>query len=79
LTRASEAYTVAVGGPQDSEEKEVKGAGRVVFAAVFLLIVGTLNALSGIGAVSDADFFVNDTCFMLTNLHTLGWMLIVLG
>ena len=30
----------------------MKGAGRVVFVAVLLLIVGTLNILYGIGAVA---------------------------
>ena len=57
----------------------MRGAGRVVFAAILLLIVGTLNILYGIGAVSDANFYVNDTRYILTNLHALGWVLIILG
>ena len=57
----------------------MRGAGRVVFAAVFLLIVGTLNIIYGIGAVSDANFYVNDTRYIFTNLHTLGWVLIIIG
>jgi hypothetical protein len=57
----------------------MRGAGRVVFAAILLLMVGTLNILYGIGAVSDANFYVDDTRYILTNLHTLGWVLIVLG
>ena len=57
----------------------MRGAGRVVFAAILLLMVGTLNILYGIGAVSDANFYVQDTRYILTNLHTLGWVLIILG
>ena len=57
----------------------MRGAGRVVFAAILLLIVGTLNIIYGIGAISDANFYVNDTRYILTNLHTLGWVLIILG
>ena len=57
----------------------MRGAGRVVFAAILLLIVGTLNILYGIGAVSDAKFYVNDTRYVFTNLHTMGWTLIILG
>jgi hypothetical protein len=57
----------------------MQGAGRVVFAAVMLLIVGTLNIIYGIGALAEANIFVNDTRFILTNLNTLGWALIVLG
>jgi len=51
----------------------------VVFAAVFLLIVGTVNIIYGIGALDDATYFVNDTRFVLDNLNTLGWVLIILG
>lgn len=57
----------------------MRGAGRVVFTAVFLLIVGTLNIIYGIGALDDANIFVNDTRYIFTNLNTLGWVLIVLG
>jgi len=57
----------------------VRGAGRVVFAAIMLLIVGTLNIIYGIGALDDANIFVNDTRFVLDNLNTLGWVLIILG
>ena len=57
----------------------MRGAGRVVFVAILLLIVGTLNIVYGIGALSDASFYANDTRFILTNLHTMGWVLIILG
>ena len=57
----------------------MRGAGRVVFAAIVLLIVGTINIIYGIGALDDANIFVNDTRFILSNLNTLGWVLIVLG
>jgi hypothetical protein len=57
----------------------VRGAGRVVFAATMLLIVGFLNIIYGIGALDDANIFVNDSRFVLDNLSTLGWVLIILG
>ena len=57
----------------------MRGAGRVVFAAILLLIVGTLNIIYGIGALGDASFYANDTRYILTNLHTMGWVLIILG
>jgi hypothetical protein len=50
-----------------------------VFAAIVLLIVGVLNIVYGFGALDDANYFTNDTRFVLTNLNTLGWVLIVLG
>jgi hypothetical protein len=57
----------------------VRGTGRVVFAATMLLILGVLNIIYGIGALDDANIFVNDTRFILSNLNTLGWVLIILG
>ena len=57
----------------------MRGAGRVVFVAILLLMVGTLNIIYGIGAISDANFYVNDTRYIFTNLHTMGWVLVILG
>jgi hypothetical protein len=43
------------------------------------VIVGTLNIIYGIGALDDANIFTGDRRYILTNLNTLGWVLIVLG
>ncbi len=57
----------------------MRGAGRIVFAGALLLIAGFLNVIYGIGALDDANIFVNDQRFIFTNLNTLGWVLIILG
>jgi hypothetical protein len=57
----------------------MRGAGRMVFAAILLLMVGTLNIIYGIGALDGANIFVDDTRFILDNLNTMGWVLIILG
>lgn len=57
----------------------MRGTGRVVFAATLLILVGFVNVIYGIGALDDASIFVNDTRFVLDNLNTLGWVLIILG
>ena len=57
----------------------MRGAGRVVFAAILLLLVGAINILYGIGSLAKANVFVNDTRYILTNLNALGWVLIILG
>jgi hypothetical protein len=57
----------------------MRGTGRVAFAATLLLIVGTLNIIYGIGALDNANIFANDQRYVLTDLNTLGWVLIVLG
>jgi hypothetical protein len=57
----------------------MRGAGRVAFAAILLLIAGTLNIIYGIGALDDANIFTNDKRYIFSNLNTMGWVLIVLG
>jgi hypothetical protein len=57
----------------------MRGAGRATFAAILLLIAGTLNIIYGIGALDKANIFVNETRFIFSNLSTMGWVLIILG
>ena len=57
----------------------MRGTGRVIVAATMLLVVGTLNIIYGIGALDDANIFVNDKRYIFSNLNTLGWVLIILG
>jgi hypothetical protein len=57
----------------------MKGAGRAMFAAIMLIMIGTINVIYGIGALDDANIFVNDTRFILDDLNSLGWVLIILG
>ena len=58
---------------------DMRGAGRVAFAGILLVVVGTINVIYGFGALDDANIFVNDTRYILDNLNTLGWVLIILG
>ena len=57
----------------------MRGTGRVVFAATLLLIAGVLNIIYGIGALDGANAFVDDRRYVLDNLNTMGWVLLVLG
>ncbi|HMT05878.1 MAG: hypothetical protein KDB48_07970 [Solirubrobacterales bacterium] len=57
----------------------MRGAGRATFAAVMLLLLGVLNVVYGIAALDKANVLVNDTRLILTNLNTMGWVVIVLG
>ena len=50
-----------------------------MFAAILLIMVGVLNIIYGIGALDDANYFVGNTRFVLDNLNTLGWVLLILG
>jgi hypothetical protein len=57
----------------------MRGAGRATFAAILLLIAGFLNIIYGIGALDNANIFVNDKRFIFSDLNTMGWVLIILG
>jgi hypothetical protein len=57
----------------------MRGLGRAIFAAILLLIAGTLNIIYGIAAISDANFFVGNTSYVFSSLHTWGWITVILG
>jgi hypothetical protein len=57
----------------------MRGAGRAIFAAILLLMAGTLNIIYGIGAIDDANFFTNSTHYVFSNLNTWGWITLILG
>jgi hypothetical protein len=57
----------------------MRGAGRVLFAAILLMIAGTLNVIYGIGAISDANFYSHNTQYVFSSLHTWGWITLLLG
>src|SRR3954462_4454617 len=57
----------------------MRGAGRATFAAFLLLIAGFFNVIYGIGALDNANYFANDKRFILDDLNTMGWVLIILG
>jgi hypothetical protein len=61
------------------KDSEMRGAGRVAFAAVLLMMVGVVNIVYGIGALDDANYFVANTRFVLDDLNTLGWVLVIIG
>ena len=58
---------------------DTSGEGWVLFAGVMLAMLATLNVIEGIAAVSTSTFFVNDAKYILSDLNTWGWALIVLG
>jgi len=51
----------------------------VLFAAILLMVAGTINIIYGIAAISDANFFVNDNHYVFSSLHTWGWITVILG
>jgi hypothetical protein len=50
-----------------------------MFAGTILGLQAIFTLIYGIAAVSRSDFFVGDAEFVLTDLRTLGWVLIVIA
>lgn len=58
---------------------EVRGAGRAAFAAILLLVAGTLNIIYGIAAIDGAHFYDDSTRYLISSLNTWGWITVILG
>ena len=56
-----------------------RGYGWVVFAGVLLLILGTLNFIEGVAAISNAHFFVGNAQYIAGSLNTWGWVVLWIG
>jgi Predicted membrane protein (DUF2127) len=66
--------------PHDDPTYDVDpGRGWVLFAGIMLAVVGALNVVYGIGAISDSTFYVRDVTFVVADLKTFGWALTVVG
>jgi hypothetical protein len=57
----------------------MRGAGSALFVGILLMVAGVLNIIYGIAAVDDSSYWVNNTQFVFSNLHTWGWITIILG
>jgi uncharacterized membrane protein HdeD (DUF308 family) len=58
---------------------DTRGAGWVLFAGIMIMIAGILNVFWGIEALDDSTFFHGRTQYFFENLHTWGWVTLILG
>lgn len=54
-------------------------SGWWVFAGVLLLVAGVLNIIYGIAAIGDSKFFTEHGQYIISSLHTWGWIILILG
>jgi hypothetical protein len=66
-------------GYDDYAEDVERGYGWVLFAGTLLLMLGTLNFIEGIAAVSNSHFFANNTHYIAGSLNTWGWVVLCVG
>jgi hypothetical protein len=58
---------------------EDRVTGWWLFAGILLIVAGVLNIIWGIGAIGDAKFFVANQKYIISSLHTWGWVTLILG
>jgi len=58
---------------------DVAGGGWITFAALMLGLAGTFNVIDGIVALSKSSFFTTNATYVFSNLHTWGWIVLILG
>jgi hypothetical protein len=56
-----------------------QGGGWLLFAGIMIVMVGVLNVIYGIAAIDDANFFVANQKYILSDLNTWGWVMLVVG
>jgi hypothetical protein len=54
-------------------------SGWWVFAGILLLVAGILNIVWGIAAIGDSKFFTANATYILSGLHTWGWIILIVG
>jgi hypothetical protein len=58
---------------------QVRGLGRAIFAAVFLMIAGVLNIIYGIAGISKSHVFTTNAHYVFGHLRTWGWVTLIVG
>src|SRR3954454_12277434 len=59
--------------------QDERGSGWVAFAGIMISLVGTLNIIYGIAAISNSKFFFHNVNYILSDLKTYGWLSLIIG
>src|SRR4051794_3860383 len=65
--------------PTPTSYESERGDGWVSFAGIMIALVGTLNVIYGIAAISNSKFYFHDTTYILSDLKTFGWLATIVG
>ncbi|MGZ4243161.1 MAG: DUF7144 family membrane protein [Solirubrobacteraceae bacterium] len=63
----------------DTYYEDDRADGWVTFAGVLVLLLGTINFIDGIAAISSAHFYVAGARFVVGDLNTWGWVALCIG
>ena len=60
-------------------ENEARVTGWWVFAGILLGLAGFLNVVWGIAGISNSKFFTQNSVWVVSSLHTWGWITLIIG
>ena len=55
------------------------GNGWVTFAMTVVMLIGVLNIIEGVVALTNSKFYAKDAVFVFGDLRTWGWIMLILG
>lgn len=53
--------------------------GWLAFAGFMITIIGIMNVVYGIAAIDDANFYVANAKYVVADLNTWGWIMLLVG
>jgi hypothetical protein len=65
--------------PYETYEETASGYGWMIFSGVLLMLLGTINFVEGLAAISNAHFFVGNARYVIGDLNTWGWVALIVG
>ncbi len=77
--RATPDSTQVPAGYADTYYEDDRSDGWVIFSGVLILLLGTLNFIDGLGAISSAHFYVAGARYVVGDLNTWGWVALCIG
>jgi hypothetical protein len=81
-TRSGRPAELAIERPRGvhvRDEESEHAVGWIVFAAIALALLGLINGIYGTAAIVSADFYAKGTHFVVGDVKTFGWLLMLTG
>jgi hypothetical protein len=66
-------------GAPDTVEYVDPGRGWISFAMSVIMLIGAVNVIEGVVALTDSKFYSSHAVFVFSDLRTWGWIMLVLG
>jgi hypothetical protein len=60
-------------------DESVRGGGWLFFAGIMVFIAAVLTCIWGVAAIDNAHFFIEDKKFIISDLNTWGWIILIAG